>query len=324
MKHYPKIACLLVLVAVFAITAWARSSKAKRGRKATMAEIPLANQGEVKWIELDVSMFFGEAADMNGMSLILETRPEDPTYPHTYQGAKRGWSDGQLVDVAWYEYRIQDGEWVVEAWNTKGCRIEWRGDEGFSSPPFDVDSSICHPADVTRNRWDDTEHDGVGTNWEGAYVAWRGEPFDRSLQVYDLTAGWHLVSLPGHAENPARHAVFPPDKISAVWEFNNPGGYNIPDVIVPKKAYWIKADEPVTFSVVTNHPGNPAVTLQPGWSMVGVVEPRRTDNLGWQLMPDVEAIWEFKDGYEVPAVCWEGSGFWVCVEQETVIWEELQ
>ena len=73
-------------------------------------------------------------------------------------------------------------------------------------------------------------------------------------QTMTLNSGWDLVSVCGEPVNAACDVIFPPDKVIAVWEYSNPGGYSLPAEIKPHKGYWVKATAATTLIIPLKSP----------------------------------------------------------------------
>jgi len=127
-----------------------------------------------------------------------------------------------------------------------------------------------------------------------------------------LKTGWNLVSIPLAPDQPAHTSVFPPEQVSAVWEYDSQGSYAVPDVIQPKKGYWVRANEDTTIEVIGLRPEDVRVPVSVGWNLIGVVG---TETQPWQPMPPPEttaAVWGYQPPYSVPREkLLEGEGFWV-------------
>ena len=141
----------------------------------------------------------------------------------------------------------------------------------------------------------------------------------------NLEPGWNLVSIPVEPYNPACDAVFPPAVCTAVWEYGNPGGYDVPGDIHARKGYWVKAAQAVSLAIAGVRPADRSVALKAGWNLIGVVgesagDPPRPAPVGGF----VSAIWQYDNpgGYSAPTACADGHGFWAKALQDCVIWDE--
>lgn len=136
----------------------------------------------------------------------------------------------------------------------------------------------------------------------------------------NLAPGWNLVSLPLRPQDPTPAAVFPPDAVASVWEYNG-SNYVAPTSIDAKRGYWVYATRALSRRIVGNRPAA-SVQLNAGWNLIGVVGP----NAGqpWQPAPTdpaVNAAWGYGPPYRVTAgQCQEGRGYWLHATAPTTIW----
>jgi len=132
----------------------------------------------------------------------------------------------------------------------------------------------------------------------------------------NLHEGWNLVSIPLNVQDNSREAIFPSSIVSAVWQYNNPGGYQVPETIQPKIGYWVKANQDTAITIYGSRPENDEVQVNTGWNLIGVVG-NQTISEGF-----VEAVWEYLPPYSVPSILFEGRGFWVKASQQGTLFTD--
>ena len=213
--------------------------------------------------------------------------------------------------------------------------VDAAGPDGVPDLIQDVSTGLA-PGDSTTLQI----HATLGT-W-GQYTAWAYADFGQTIAEsdetnnadsepwtlvgeevqLDLAQGWNLIALP---VDPAVNSVdefFPPDVASAVWEYNNPGGYAVPSEIRAKKGYWVLAASAVSLFFEGRRPDNCGLPLSQGWNLVGAVAGTPGGTLPVPPSPPVAAIWQYDNpgGYAVPTVCQEKKGFWMLATYSAGVW----
>jgi len=134
-----------------------------------------------------------------------------------------------------------------------------------------------------------------------------------------LHSGWNLVSVPLIPENANREAVFPSSNVTAVWQYNNPGGYQVPETIQPKIGYWIKVNKELNLTINGTRPADDTISVNSGWNLIGVVGNQNYPSESW-----IEAIWEYLPPYNVPSSLFERRGFWIKASQAGTLFTSQQ
>jgi len=142
-----------------------------------------------------------------------------------------------------------------------------------------------------------------------------------ALFTLHLVQGWNLVSTPVEPVDPNPEAIFPLSVASAVWEYNNPGGYTNPTAIAAKKGYWVLAPATKDVLIQGTRPIDRTIPVKVGWNLVGCVPESAGGTCALPPNPPILAVWGYNNpgGYVSPAQLDEGRGYWMMSSQDTTV-----
>ena len=137
----------------------------------------------------------------------------------------------------------------------------------------------------------------------------RAESF-QCEQVYELPAGWTMLSLACEVEDSSLDGLFP--TATSLFEFAVDSGYQAATSLEPGKGYWINMPAPATV-VASGVSLSPCVVNFPaGWSMIGPcsMTASMTDIQG-ATNNKLISVFSFDAGYRAATILQPGRGYWI-------------
>ena len=177
----------------------------------------------------------------------------------------------------------------------------------------------------------DPNRDGVDDTLESTLLDETGEPLRRNPFVgfgvlntlaalkkvlppattahsFELSPGWHLISLPVAPRDNALENLFP-DGLAA---FRFQRGYVAAPRLVPGPGYWIKLATGGTYLIEGAAVENLALNLQRGWNLVGApAADTPLANFAQQPRDIVVAAFGFSGRYQRAEALESGRGYWI-------------
>ena len=129
-------------------------------------------------------------------------------------------------------------------------------------------------------------------------------------QMYELPAGWSMLSLACEVENSSLEALFP--TAISLFEFVPNSGYQKAQSLEAGKGYWINIPEPTTI-LVTGLPLSSCILEPPtGWSMIGPCSfSASVSDLQIATGGNLVSVFGFNTGYYLANILNPGQGYWV-------------
>ena len=129
-------------------------------------------------------------------------------------------------------------------------------------------------------------------------------------QMYELPAGWSMLSLACEVEDPSLEALFP--TAISLFEFVESSGYQAATSLEPGKGYWINMPAPATVLLTGVPLSSCAVNFSAGWSMIGSCSaaPSVAD-LQVATSGKLISVFGFDAGYRSANILEPGRGYWV-------------
>ena len=128
-----------------------------------------------------------------------------------------------------------------------------------------------------------------------------------------LDAGWNLISLPLQLLEQPTEAELRNAGVAAIFQWNG-ASYERPDLLLPKRAYWIYVLDDRSVLTVTGVPvADTSVELIPGWNLIGPVASAPFAPVDMPiLLGRRPQAWQFVDGrYETARKLQPGRGYWI-------------
>jgi len=151
-----------------------------------------------------------------------------------------------------------------------------------------------------------TSYDVTGPNSVQFFTVTWG--FNISVEM-DLSAGWHLISIPFIPEDNSLTSLFP--DASVAYKFD--GRYELADSLEPGLGYWIKLKDGGVYHFSGQDFVNYSKKLESGWHLVGAV------NGSARPGPDhcISVIYGFNQSYYPTEIFEAGNGYWIKLTQST-------
>jgi hypothetical protein len=137
----------------------------------------------------------------------------------------------------------------------------------------------------------------------------------KNSYMFDLNAGWNLISLPLVPENPDLSVLFPDAEVAYVYR---DGSYEIASQLEPGLGYWINIPSAETYIMYGEPFSEFSLPLSAGWHMLGALSKRTIPETNPENTLSV--IFGFQNGaYMEVNEMMSAMGYWINVIEDSVI-----
>ena len=137
----------------------------------------------------------------------------------------------------------------------------------------------------------------------------------KNSYMFDLNAGWNLISLPLVPENPDLSVLFPDAEVAY---FYRGGSYEITSQLEPGLGFWVNIPSAETYVIYGEPFSEFSLSLPAGWHLLGGLSTRSTPEIAPETALSV--IFGFKNGtYMEVNEMTLAMGYWVNVIEDCMI-----
>jgi len=137
----------------------------------------------------------------------------------------------------------------------------------------------------------------------------------KNSYMFDLNAGWNLISLPLVPENPDLSVLFPDAEVAYVYR---DGSYETASQLEPGLGFWVNIPSAETYVIYGDPFSEYSLSLSTGWHMLGALSTRITPETDSETALSV--IFGFKNGtYMEVNEMKPAMGYWINVIEDCMI-----